>query len=95
MSDDLLLDPDIRLWVFLPMVLITFLSGILRHYVSILLQSPKKIELQQVIDGQMIRRSRLLRENGHLIPKQVCLSFCLSFSAAISDIFSLFFVSPS
>ncbi|KAH9415101.1 ER membrane complex subunit 3 [Dermatophagoides pteronyssinus] len=70
MSDDLLLDPDIRVWVFLPIVIITFFVGILRHYVSILLHSNKKIELQQVVDSQAMIRSRLLRENGKYIPKQ-------------------------
>jgi hypothetical protein len=45
---ELLLDSNIRLWVFLPIVVITFLIGILRHYVTILLSSEKKIELQQI-----------------------------------------------
>lgn len=71
MSDELLLDPDIRVWVFLPIIVITFFVGILRHYVSILLHSTKKVELQQVIDSQTMIKSRLLRENGRYIPKQV------------------------
>lgn len=70
---ELLLDPDIRLWVFLPIVVITFLFGIVRHYVSILLSSSKKVELLQVQDSQAIIRSRLLRENGKYIPKQAFL----------------------
>ena len=47
---DLLLDPNIRLWVFLPIIMITFLVGILRHYTSIIIASQKKIELLQVQD---------------------------------------------
>ena len=47
---DMLLDPAIRTWVFLPIVLITFLIGIVRHYVAILFTSKKKIEMQQVQD---------------------------------------------
>jgi ER membrane protein complex subunit 3 len=47
---ELLLDAQIRVWVFLPIVVITFLSGILRHYVAVLLASQKKVELQQVQD---------------------------------------------
>nr|CAG4645730.1 EOG090X0B72 [Lynceus sp. MCZ IZ 141354] len=66
---ELLLDPEIRTWVFLPIVLITFLVGVIRHYVSILISSQKKIELQQVQDSQALIRSRLLRENGKYIPK--------------------------
>lgn len=47
---DLLLDPNIRIWVFLPIIMITFLVGILRHYVSIIISSQKKVELLQVQD---------------------------------------------
>lgn len=47
---ELLLDPSIRGWVFLPIVVITFLVGIVRHYIALLLTSQKKAELQQVQD---------------------------------------------
>lgn len=47
---ELLLDPKIRMWVFLPIVIITFLVGIVRHYVSIILSSQKKVELVQLQD---------------------------------------------
>uniref|UniRef100_A0A3B3ZLV3 ER membrane protein complex subunit 3 n=1 Tax=Periophthalmus magnuspinnatus TaxID=409849 RepID=A0A3B3ZLV3_9GOBI len=67
---ELLLDSNIRLWVVLPIVFITFLVGVIRHYVSILLQSDKKLTLEQVSDSQVLIRSRILRENGKYIPKQ-------------------------
>ncbi|XP_069101269.1 ER membrane protein complex subunit 3-like [Argopecten irradians] len=67
---ELLLDSNIRFWVFLPIVVITFLTGIIRHYVTILLSSEKKTELQQVSDSHALIRSRMLRENGKYIPKQ-------------------------
>lgn len=51
---ELLLDPNIRLWVFLPIVIITFLVGIVRHYISIILSSQKKIELLQVQDRYVL-----------------------------------------
>jgi hypothetical protein len=71
MSDpELRLDPAIRLWVFLPIVAITFLVGIVRHYVSVLLSSAKKVDLSQVKDSQALIRSRALRENAKYIPKQ-------------------------
>lgn len=47
---ELLIDPNIRGWVFLPIVVITFLVGIIRHYVSNLITSTKKIELTQLQD---------------------------------------------
>ncbi len=67
---ELRLDPAIRMWVFLPIVAITFLVGIVRHYVSVLLASQKKVDLTQVRDSQILLRSRALRENGRLLPKQ-------------------------
>lgn len=47
---ELLLDSNIRLWVFLPIIMITFLVGILRHYFSLIISSQKKVELLQVQD---------------------------------------------
>ncbi|KAI1234422.1 ER membrane protein complex subunit 3, partial [Lamprotornis superbus] len=74
---ELLLDSNIRLWVVLPIVFITFFVGMIRHYVSILLQSDKRLTQEQVSDSQVLIRSRVLRENGKYIPKQVrsCASF--------------------
>lgn len=51
---ELLLDPNIRGWVFLPIVVITFLVGIVRHYISILLTSQKKVEILQVQDRYFV-----------------------------------------
>ncbi|EDO34691.1 predicted protein [Nematostella vectensis] len=64
---ELVLDPAIRLWVILPIVIITFLIGIIRHYLSILLHSKKDVDLQGVTDSQALMRSRCLRENGKFI----------------------------
>ena len=74
---ELLLDSNIRLWVVLPIVIITFFVGMIRHYVSILLQSDKKLTQEQVSDSQVLIRSRVLRENGKYIPKQVLIYLLL------------------
>lgn len=47
---ELLLDSSIRMWVVLPIVFITFFVGIIRHYVTQLLHSDKKVDLEQVSD---------------------------------------------
>ncbi|XP_050086713.1 ER membrane protein complex subunit 3 [Anopheles aquasalis] len=67
---ELLIDPNIRGWVFLPIVVITFLVGIIRHYFSILITSQKKAELTQIQDSQAMIRARLLRENGKYLTQQ-------------------------
>ncbi|XP_018800879.1 PREDICTED: ER membrane protein complex subunit 3 [Bactrocera latifrons] len=61
---ELLIDPNIRVWVFLPIVLITFFVGVIRHYVSVLISTQKKAEITQIQDSQAMIRARLLRENG-------------------------------
>ena len=47
---ELLLDPDIRVWVIVPIVIISLLVGIIRHYVVVLLHREKKVTLTQVKD---------------------------------------------
>ncbi|KER19304.1 hypothetical protein T265_15585 [Opisthorchis viverrini] len=47
---ELFLDPAIRSWVFLPLVIITFLFGVIRHYTTILFASEKKPELTTIGD---------------------------------------------
>ncbi|CAI4231843.1 unnamed protein product [Auanema sp. JU1783] len=66
---DLLLDPAIRKWVFVPIVIITFLIGIVKHYITLLLMNKKKVEIENVADAQYLLHSRLLRENGRFLPK--------------------------
>nr|CAB3242382.1 ER membrane protein complex subunit 3 [Phallusia mammillata] len=67
---ELLLDSSIRFWVVLPIVFITFVFGIIRHYLSLLMTSEKTVSLEQVRDSQALIRCRNLRENGQYIPKQ-------------------------
>ena len=48
---ELLLDSSIRIWVVLPIVFITFVFGIIRHYLSLLMASEKTVSIEQVRDG--------------------------------------------
>jgi len=73
MGDDLLLDPAIRVWVIVPIVLITFLVGVIRHHVSILLQSSKKVDVEQLKQSHVLMRSRYLRDHGKYIPQEAFL----------------------
>jgi len=70
MGDDLLLDPAIRIWVIVPIVLITFLVGVIRHHVSILLTSSKKVDVEKVRQSHVLMRSRFLRDHGKYIPEE-------------------------
>ncbi|KAH9282983.1 ER membrane protein complex subunit 3 [Echinococcus granulosus] len=68
---ELILDSAIRFWVFLPIVIITFFYGVIRHYLTILMVSNKKPDLQAVSDSHALIRSRLLRENGNYITRNI------------------------
>lgn len=71
---ELLLDSKIRFWVFLPIMAITFLVGIIKHYLFIFMSNDKTAEKQQIYDSQALLRSRLVRENGKYLPKEVGLN---------------------
>ena len=70
---ELLLDSDIRMWVILPIVLISLLFGLVRHYATILLTNDTEPTIEQVKDGQALVRSRHLREHAGFIPNEAFL----------------------
>ena len=54
-TSEIILDPSIRDWVVLPMVVVMVLVGLTRHFVSLLLKSEKAIDVKEV--GLMYVRS--------------------------------------
>ena len=84
--DDLTLDPQIRCWVIAPIFLISFLFGLLRHYLMLISRNapsqgpPEQVKTMQLLkkyDFSMLKkrikrktRSAMLRENGHFLPEQ-------------------------
>ncbi|NWZ10784.1 EMC3 protein, partial [Agelaius phoeniceus] len=75
---ELLLDSNIRLWVVLPIVFITFFVGMIRHYVSILLQSDKRLTQEQVSD-----RSGPASPPPAPLPRPAANAACLSSSQVL------------
>ena len=71
MSEDLLiLDPAIRDWVVLPLVLMVILVGMGRHYSQILLKSTPLItegDLAELRCKQILQQSSRLRMNGRFL----------------------------
>ncbi|KAF8528772.1 integral membrane protein DUF106-domain-containing protein [Hysterangium stoloniferum] len=65
----LYLDPQIRDWVLFPITLVMILVGILRHYVTILLNSPPKRQSRAAIREQRaLLRSQILRATSSNSP---------------------------
>lgn len=50
-STSLVLDTQIRDWVFIPIVVVMFFVGILRTNIGVLTQTKKKAKVEDVIDG--------------------------------------------
>lgn len=45
---DLVLDPKIRDWVLIPLVVVMFVIAILRHHVTKIIRSDKKADLKSI-----------------------------------------------
>jgi len=65
---ELILDPQIRDWVLIPIMLVMFFVSILRHNMTKLMRGEgKKGELKSVKEGQTLLRARRLRTNSNQI----------------------------
>ena len=70
-ADELLLDPAIRDWVLVPIVVVMLFVGIFRHNITVLMKGEKKPgSAQSVADSQALMKSSLLRLHGEYIPRR-------------------------
>jgi ER membrane protein complex subunit 3 len=60
MNHDIQLDPAIRDWVLIPIMIVMVLIGVLRHYITLLMQSPAKANLKAVREAYLINHARFL-----------------------------------
>mmetsp|Transcript_4038 Transcript_4038/g.11470 ORF Transcript_4038/g.11470 Transcript_4038/m.11470 type:complete len:267 (-) Transcript_4038:199-999(-) len=75
MQHEVVLDPRIRDWVFLPLFALMFIIGILRHNVTALLKGePKPGDKEQVKQNMALARSRRLRANCKHVPRAAFLA---------------------
>ncbi|CAH9082239.1 unnamed protein product [Cuscuta europaea] len=70
MAEDLVLDTAIRDWVLIPLSVVMVLIGVLRYFVSKLMQSSssQSPDAKIVKEGQAIIRARNLRANANFLP---------------------------
>lgn len=68
MAEDLVLDTAIRNWVLAPLSVVMVLIGVLRYFVSKLMQSSQALDAKIVREGQLILRARNLRAASGFIP---------------------------
>lgn len=69
-SPKIVLDPQIRDWVLVPIVVVMFLVGLLRDRVTRLLRSDVKPKLENVQQTQILAKSKMLRINAGFIPEE-------------------------
>lgn len=67
MGHELVLDPDIRNWVLLPIVAIMVLVTLLRHFAQQLMTSEKPADAKQLALQNALARSQRLRGNGRFV----------------------------
>jgi hypothetical protein len=81
MSEALTLSPEIKNFVLLPIVLVTFLVNLGRTYVQQLIASQKVQDKEKASYVQTLTRSRRTRQNGHFIRPEAFSSRQSFFSA--------------
>ncbi|KAJ3043262.1 ER membrane complex subunit 3 [Rhizophlyctis rosea] len=67
-SQQIFLDPAIRDWVLIPIMVVMVLVGVLRHHITQLLASKPKTDLKAIRESAALTRSRILRTTGVEIP---------------------------
>jgi len=67
-QENIVLDPKIRDWVLMPILIVMFLQGILRQYASVLLADQPKVNKSTLQKNLLLRRSNRLRVNSHVLP---------------------------
>jgi len=86
-----MLDPAIRDWVLIPLVLIMFLVGVLRHNVTRMLRKEVPPNITQVQQNNQLMRARRLRANAAYIPHSSFISrkhyFCDKSSGVLAQKF--------
>jgi len=65
---ELVLDPSIRDWVLIPIVVIMFLMGILRNNVTKMMRKDTAPNPTQILQNNQLMRARRLRANACYIP---------------------------
>eukprot|EP00658_Telonema_sp_P-2_P007815 TRINITY_DN1290_c0_g1_i1.p1 TRINITY_DN1290_c0_g1~~TRINITY_DN1290_c0_g1_i1.p1 ORF type:complete len:197 (+),score=43.91 TRINITY_DN1290_c0_g1_i1:189-779(+) len=66
----LVLDPQIRDWVLIPIVLVMFLVGICRDRVTRLMRSDTKSKIENIRNQQIMGKAKLLRMHSGFIPEE-------------------------
>ena len=68
MTVSLLLSSSIRDWVLLPVVLVVFVTSLLRHHMTLLLRAAPAADARAAHSTALLRHAALLRSNANALP---------------------------
>ncbi|KAH7326355.1 integral membrane protein DUF106-domain-containing protein [Stachybotrys elegans] len=64
-------DPQLFYWILIPITIVMVLTGVLRHYASVLLSTqPKKLEAKAMREQRSLARGVALRSNYHSLSQK-------------------------
>ncbi|KAG5465332.1 hypothetical protein CUR178_00034 [Leishmania enriettii] len=66
-EQNILLDPSIRDWVLLPLIVIVLFMGVLRHYVTILMNTPSRPVMSRICNVNIQNYGNLLLSGGGVL----------------------------
>nr|CCC93633.1 conserved hypothetical protein [Trypanosoma congolense IL3000] len=69
MTQNILLDPNIRDWVLFPLIAMVIFLGILRHYASILMRTHRQPKMDCMCHANTAKRARRLLLEGRKLPQ--------------------------
>ncbi|KAI8147735.1 integral membrane protein DUF106-domain-containing protein [Fennellomyces sp. T-0311] len=85
-DSQMLLDPAIRDWVLIPIMIVMVLVGILRHHITMLLTGqPKKPQVKAIRESKALLRGMRLRTFGNHVPAHAFSSRKISLADAYED----------
>ncbi|KAH9581924.1 Integral membrane protein EMC3/TMCO1-like [Trypanosoma melophagium] len=70
MTQNILLDPEIRDWVLLPLIAIVIFVGVLRHYAGLLMSSSPQPKVERICCVNTTNYARLLTVEGKKLPAE-------------------------
>ncbi|KFX96882.1 hypothetical protein V490_03090, partial [Pseudogymnoascus sp. VKM F-3557] len=61
-------DPQLFIWILFPIITVMILTGVLRHYVTVLISStPKKLDVLSLREQRSLQRGITFRQNANVI----------------------------
>lgn len=70
MSQYILLDPNIRNWVLLPLIGILLFVNIIRHYAGLLIMSSPKPNMVKIVNSNIANYARMMLSIGNMLPSE-------------------------